>query len=161
MADRRPVVIAARVTAAEHAACQEKAAAGVSPSALLRQAMARTGTAPALAIERERTRQIARIGNGRNQPARVAGLWGFGLNGATQCHAAGPLLLVAGFARRIAQESTWGHRWCASRLHGSRGHTLGAAVSSAWASQASKPWPAGSSAAGRGFAKPNMSCPQT
>ena len=68
---------AARVTPAEHAAWQDKAAAGgVSPSALLRQAMARTRTrtARALAIERERTRQIARIGNKRNKLARVAGL---------------------------------------------------------------------------------------
>ena len=75
MADRRTVMVAARVTPAEHAAWQDKAAAaGVSPSALLRQAMARTRTwtAPALAIEREHSRQIARIGNNLNQLARWA-----------------------------------------------------------------------------------------
>ena len=75
MAERRTVLVAARVTPAEHAAWQDKAeAAGVSPSALLRQAMARsrTWTAPARAIERERTRQIARIGNNLNQLARWA-----------------------------------------------------------------------------------------
>ena len=68
-------MVAARVTPAEHAAWQEKAAAaGVSPSALLREAMARTRTwtAPALAIESERIRQIARIGNNLNQLARWA-----------------------------------------------------------------------------------------
>ncbi|WP_420462807.1 plasmid mobilization protein [Candidatus Palauibacter sp.] len=75
MAERRTVMVAARVTPAEHAAWQEKAAAaGVSPSALLQRAMARTRTwtAPAQAIERERTRQIARIGNNLNQLARWA-----------------------------------------------------------------------------------------
>ena len=75
MAERRTVVVAARVTRAERAAWKEKAAAaGVSPSALLRQAMARTQTwtAPALAVERERSRQIARIGNNLNQLARWA-----------------------------------------------------------------------------------------
>ena len=75
MAERRTVMVAARVTPAEHAAWQDKAeAAGVSPSALLRQAMARTRTwtAPALAVERERSRQIARIGNNLNQLARWA-----------------------------------------------------------------------------------------
>ena len=72
--ERRTVMVAARVTPAEHAAWQDKAAAGLSPSALLRQAMARTRTwtAPALAIERERSRQIARIGNNLNQLARWA-----------------------------------------------------------------------------------------
>ena len=68
-------MVAARVTPAEQAAWQEKAAAaGVSPSALLREAMARTRTwsAPALAIESERIRQIARIGNNLNQLARWA-----------------------------------------------------------------------------------------
>ena len=75
MAERRTVVVAARVTRAERAAWKEKAAAaGVSPSALLRLAMARTQTwtAPALAVERERSRQIARIGNNLNQLARWA-----------------------------------------------------------------------------------------
>ena len=68
-------MVAARVTPAEHAAWREKAqAAGVSPSELLRRAMGqtRTWTAPARAIERERTRQIARIGNNLNQLARWA-----------------------------------------------------------------------------------------
>ena len=75
VADRRTVTVAARVTPAEHAAWQDKAAAaGVSPSALLRQAMSRTRTwtAPALAVERERTRQLARIGSNLNQLARWA-----------------------------------------------------------------------------------------
>ena len=75
MAKRRTVIVAARVTPEEHAAWRDKAAAaGASPSALLRQAMARTRTwtAPALAIERERSRQIARIGNNLNQLARWA-----------------------------------------------------------------------------------------
>ncbi len=75
MAERRTVMVAARVTPAEHAAWQDKAAAaGVSPSALLREAMARTRTwtAPALAVESERIRQIARIGNNLNQLARWA-----------------------------------------------------------------------------------------
>ena len=53
------VMVTARVTPAEHAAWQDKAAAaGVSPSSLLWQAMARTRTAPAT-VERERTRQVA------------------------------------------------------------------------------------------------------
>ena len=74
MSERRTVMLAARVTPAEHATWQKKAAAGVSPSELLRRAMAqtRTWTAPARAIERERTRQIARIGNNLNQLARWA-----------------------------------------------------------------------------------------
>ena len=75
MAERRTVVVAARVTRAEHAAWKEKAAAaGVSPSALLRMAMARTQTwtAPALAADLERSRQIARAGNNLNQLARWA-----------------------------------------------------------------------------------------
>ena len=74
MADRTALV-AARVTPAEHAAWRDKAAAaGVSPSALLREAMARTHTwtAAARSVERERTRQIARIGNNLNQLARWA-----------------------------------------------------------------------------------------
>jgi len=74
MADEhRTVMVAARVTPAEHAAWREKAAtAGVSPSALLREAMARTHTwtAAARSVERERTRQIARIGNNLNQLVR-------------------------------------------------------------------------------------------
>jgi len=74
MADEhRTVMVAARVTPAEHAAWREKAAAaGVSPSALLREAMSRTHTwtAAARSVERERTRQIARIGNNLNQLVR-------------------------------------------------------------------------------------------
>ena len=75
MAERRTVLVAARVTRAEHAAWKEKAAAaGVSPSALLRMAMGRTRTWTAMAasIERERSRQVARIGNNLNQLARWA-----------------------------------------------------------------------------------------
>ena len=71
----RTALVAARVTPAEHAAWHEKAeGAGVSTSALLREAMARTRTwtAPARAVERERTREIARIGNNLNQLARWA-----------------------------------------------------------------------------------------
>ncbi|MCY4399813.1 MAG: MobC family plasmid mobilization relaxosome protein [Gemmatimonadetes bacterium] len=73
MAERRTVMVAARVTPAEHATWRNKAsAAGVSPSVLLREAMARTRTwtAPAMAVESERIRQIARIGNNLNQLAR-------------------------------------------------------------------------------------------
>ena len=47
-------------------------AASVSFSALLREAMARTRTAAARAIERERTREIKRIGKNLNQLARWA-----------------------------------------------------------------------------------------
>ena len=74
-APRRPAIAHARVSAAELAAWQAKAAAaGVSLSELLRQAMARrqTWTAPAREVERERTRQIARIGSNLNQIARWA-----------------------------------------------------------------------------------------
>ena len=73
MAEHRTVMVAARVTPAERAAWREKAAAaGVSPSALLREAMARTRTwtASARGVERERTRQIARVGNNLNQLSR-------------------------------------------------------------------------------------------
>ena len=75
MAERRTVQIHARVSAAERAASQAKAAAaGVPLSELLRQAMARTRTwtAAAADIERERNRQVARIGNNLNQLARWA-----------------------------------------------------------------------------------------
>ena len=71
----RPAIAHARVSEAELAAWQAKAAAaGVSLSALLRQAMARTQTwtVPAREVERERTRQIARIGSNLNQIARWA-----------------------------------------------------------------------------------------
>ncbi len=75
MTDHRTAVVRARVTPAEHADWLAKAAAaGVSPSRLLRQAMARTRTwtAAAAQVERERTRQVARIGNNLNQIARWA-----------------------------------------------------------------------------------------
>ncbi len=71
----RTAVVRARVSPAEHGAWLAKAAAaGVSPSDLLRQAMARTRTwtAAATQVERERTRQVARIGNNLNQIARWA-----------------------------------------------------------------------------------------
>ena len=42
IAERRTIMVAAPATAAEHAAWPENAAARVSPSALLRQSMART-----------------------------------------------------------------------------------------------------------------------
>ncbi len=72
---RRTAVVRARVLPSEHTAWLAKAAAaGVSPSDLLRQAMARTRTwtARAVAVERERSRQVARIGNNLNQIARWA-----------------------------------------------------------------------------------------
>ena len=75
MANRRTEQLHLRVSPAEVAAWRAKAdAAGVSPSALLRQAMARTRTwtAPAVGVERERNLQIARIGNNLNQVARWA-----------------------------------------------------------------------------------------
>ncbi len=75
MTDHRTAVVRARVTPAERADWLAKAAAaGVSPSRLLRQAMARTRTwtAAAAQVERERTRQVARIGNNLNQIARWA-----------------------------------------------------------------------------------------
>ena len=74
-APTRAAIAHARVSAAELAAWQAKAAAaGVSLSELLRQAMARTQTwtAPAREVERSRTRQIARIGSNLNQIARWA-----------------------------------------------------------------------------------------
>ena len=75
MADRRTVRVHARVSPAEHADWRAKSAAvGVPLSDLLRQAMARTRTwtAAAADVERERTRQVARIGNNLNQVARWA-----------------------------------------------------------------------------------------
>ncbi len=75
MADRRTGQLHLRVSPAEAAAWRAKAeAAGVPLSDLLRQAMARTRTwtAAAAAVERERTRQVARIGNNLNQIARWA-----------------------------------------------------------------------------------------
>ena len=75
MRDRRTVRVHARVSPAELADWRAKAAAvGVPLSDLLRQAMARTRTwtAAAADAERERIRQIARIGNNLNQLARWA-----------------------------------------------------------------------------------------
>ena len=75
MPERRTVFAAARVSPAERADWLAKAeAAGVPLSDLLRQAMARTRTwtAPAVSVERERTVQIACIGNNLNQLARWA-----------------------------------------------------------------------------------------
>ena len=75
MPERRTAVVTARATAAESADWRAKAkAAGVPLSALIRRAMARTRTwtARAAEIERERTRQVSRIGNNLNQIARWA-----------------------------------------------------------------------------------------
>ena len=75
MGRRRPVLVAVRVTPTESADWRAKAAAaGVPLSALLRRAMARTRTwtAPAAEVERERTRQVGRIGSNLNQLARWA-----------------------------------------------------------------------------------------
>ena len=75
MPERRTAVVTARVSAAESADWRAKAAAaGVPLSALIRRAMARTRTwtARAAEVERERTGQIARIGNNLNQIARWA-----------------------------------------------------------------------------------------
>ena len=77
MARRRPVLVAVRLTPDESADWRAKAkAAGVPLSALIRRAMARTRTwtAPAAEVERERTRQVARIGNNLNQVARWANI---------------------------------------------------------------------------------------
>ena len=75
MPERRTAVVTARVSAAESADWRAKAkAAGVPLSALIRRAMARTRTwtARAAEVERERTRQVSRIGNNLNQIAK----WG-------------------------------------------------------------------------------------
>ena len=75
MASRRSVQFHARLSPAELADWRAKAAAvGVPLSDLLRQAMARTRTwtAAAAEVERDRTRQIARIGSNLNQLARWA-----------------------------------------------------------------------------------------
>ena len=72
---RRTVIAHTRVSSAELAEWNAKAAAaGVTLSELLRQAMSRTQTwtAPAMEVERERTRQVARIGSNLNQIARWA-----------------------------------------------------------------------------------------
>ena len=75
MPERRTAVVTARVSATESADWRAKAkAAGVPVSALIRRAMARTRTwtARAAGVERERTRQVSRIGNNLNQIARWA-----------------------------------------------------------------------------------------
>ena len=73
----REATATVRVSAAELADWRGKArAAGVPLSELLRRAMARTRTwtATAAAVERERTRELARIGNNLNQLARWANI---------------------------------------------------------------------------------------
>ena len=75
MARSRPILVAVRLTPDESADWRTKAkAAGVPLSALIRRAMARTRTwtVAAAEIERERTRQVSRIGNNLNQIARWA-----------------------------------------------------------------------------------------
>ena len=75
MARRRPILVAVRLTPDESADWWANAkAAGVPLSALVRRAMARTRTwtVPAAEVERERTRQVSRIGNNLNQIARWA-----------------------------------------------------------------------------------------
>ncbi len=77
MTERRTATVTAHVSAAELADWRAKAAAaGVPLSALVRAAMARTRTwtAPAAEVERERTKQVARIGNNLNQVARWASM---------------------------------------------------------------------------------------
>ena len=75
MAEHRTVMVAASVTPAEHSAWPDRAAAaGVSPSALLRQAMARTRNVDRAGTGHRARAQphIARIGNNLNQLARWA-----------------------------------------------------------------------------------------
>ena len=72
---KRTLIGQARVSEAELAEWRAKAtAAGVGLSELLRRAMARTRTwtAAAAKVERERTRELARIGSNLNQIARWA-----------------------------------------------------------------------------------------
>lgn len=65
MAEHRTVMVAARVTAAHYADWREKAAAaGVSPPALLREAMARTWTASARAGAGFRAEPLRVVGSG-------------------------------------------------------------------------------------------------
>ena len=71
----RTSITSARVSKAELTEWRAKAAAaGVGLSELLRRAMARTRTwtAAATEVERERTRELARIGSNLNQIARWA-----------------------------------------------------------------------------------------
>ncbi len=75
MPERRTAVVTVRLTPGESADWRAKAkAAGVPLSALIRRAMARTRTwtARAAEVERERTRQVSRIGNNLNQIAKWA-----------------------------------------------------------------------------------------
>lgn len=72
---QRTTIIKIRLTSAEQAAWQAKAeAAGLSVSELIRRAMCRvkTWTASNAEIERERTRELAKVGNNLNQIARWA-----------------------------------------------------------------------------------------
>lgn len=72
---QRKAIIKVRVTDAEQAGWQTKAeAAGVSVSELVRRAMNRvkTWTPVNAEIERERNRELAKIGNNLNQIARWA-----------------------------------------------------------------------------------------
>lgn len=72
---QRTAIIKVRVTGAEQAGWQTKAeAAGVSVSELVRSAMTRvkTWTIANTEIERERNRELAKIGNNMNQIARWA-----------------------------------------------------------------------------------------
>ena len=69
----RPVWIKIRASEAERASWHAKArSAGLSLSDLLRQSIGRvrTWTAAAAEVERERTRELARIGSNLNQIAR-------------------------------------------------------------------------------------------
>ena len=75
MARSRPILVAVRLTPDESADWRTKAkAAGVPLSVLIRRAMARTRTwtVSAANVERERNRQVSRIGNNLNQIARWA-----------------------------------------------------------------------------------------
>jgi len=75
---QRKAIIKVRVTEAEQAGWQTKAeAAGVSVSELMRRAMTRvkTWTHANAEIERERNRELAKIGNNLNQIARWANIY--------------------------------------------------------------------------------------
>lgn len=73
--EQRTAIIKIRLTGAEQAAWQAKAeAAGLSVSELIRRAVARvkTWTAANAEVERQRNRELAKIGNNLNQIARWA-----------------------------------------------------------------------------------------
>ncbi len=73
--EQRTAIIKIRLTGAEQEAWQAKAeAAGLSVSALIRRAVARvkTWTAANAEVERQRNRELAKIGNNLNQIARWA-----------------------------------------------------------------------------------------